>query len=84
MIPFDSEFEQQSPVVAVGTAELHVSTEELRVQGRVQVSLRMECDRCTEPFVQNIDGRFDLIYVPAPVTAPGAEIAIGPSDANVG
>jgi len=84
VIPFDSEFEQQSPLVATGTAELHVSTEELRVQGRVQVSLRMECDRCTEPFVQSIDEEFDLIYVPAPVTAPGAEIAIGPSDANVG
>ena len=84
VIPFDSEFEQQSPLTASGTAELHVSTEELRVQGRLQVSLRMECDRCTEPFVQNIEEEFDLVYVPTPETSPGAEIAIGPGDSNVG
>jgi uncharacterized protein len=83
-ILFDSEFEQQSPLNASGTAELHVSTEEIRVQGKLQVSLRMECDRCTEPFIKNIEENFDLIYVPAPETSPGAEIAIGPDDSHVG
>ena len=84
VILFDSEFEQQSPLNASGTAELHVSTEEIRVQGKLQVSLRMECDRCTEPFVKSIEEEFDLIYVPAPETSPGAEIAIGPDDSQVG
>jgi uncharacterized protein len=83
-IPFDSEFEQQSPLIASGTAELHISTEELRVKGQLQVSLRMECDRCTEPFVKNIDEEFDLIYVPTPEVSPGSEIAIGPNDSHVG
>ncbi|MBI2687001.1 MAG: DUF177 domain-containing protein [Acidobacteria bacterium] len=84
VIPFDSEFEQQSPLVASGTAELQVSTDEIRVQGRLQVSLRMECDRCVEPFTQVIDEEFDLIYLPMPETAPGAEIAIRPGDSNIG
>ena len=84
VIPFDSEFEQQSPLIASGIAELHVSTEEVRVHGKLQVSLRMECDRCTEPFVRSIEEEFDLIYVPVPETSPGAEIAIGPSDSHVG
>lgn len=84
VILFDSEFEQQSPLNASGSAELHVSTEEIRVQGKLQVSLRMECDRCTEPFVKSIEEEFDLIYVPAPETSPGAEIAIGPDDSHVG
>jgi uncharacterized protein len=84
VILFDSEFEQQSPLNASGSAELHVSTEEIRVQGKLQVSLRMECDRCTEPFVKSIEEEFDLIYVPAPETSPGAEIAIGPDDSQVG
>ena len=84
VILFDSEFEQQSPLTASGTVELHVSTEELRVRGKLQVSLRMECDRCTEPFDKNIEEEFDLIYVPAPETSPGAEVAIGPNDSHVG
>jgi uncharacterized protein len=83
-IVFDSEFEQQSPLNASGSAELHVSTEEIRVRGKLQVSLRMECDRCTEPFVKSIEEEFDLIYVQAPETSPGAEIAIGPDDSHVG
>ncbi len=81
---FDSEFEQQGPLEASGTAELHVSTEEIRVTGRLQVALRMECDRCTEPFTKKIEEEFDLIYLPAPETTPGAEIAIGPSDSHFG
>jgi len=84
VIPFDSEFEQQSPLNASGIAELHVSTEEIRVKGKLQVSLRMECDRCTESFTKDINEEFDLIYVPAPETHPGAEIAIGPDDSHVG
>lgn len=83
-IPFDSEFEQQTPLVASGTAEMQASTEEVMVRGRLEVALRMECDRCTEPFTQEVKEEFDLIYVPAPETAPGAEIAIGASDSNVG
>jgi uncharacterized protein len=83
-ISLDSDIEQVSPLVASGSAELHALTEELRVQGRLQVSLRMECDRCTEPFTQSIEEEFDLIYVPNPATAPGAEIAIGDSDSNIG
>ncbi|MFN0103271.1 MAG: YceD family protein [Bryobacteraceae bacterium] len=83
-IPFDSEFKQQAPLTASGIAELHVTTEELRVRGRLQVSLLLECDRCTEPFTQNIEEEFDLIYLPSPETSPGAEIAIGPNDSHVG
>ena len=83
-ILFDSEIEQQSPLVASGTAEFHSSTEEIRVQGKLRVTLAMHCDRCTEPFTRDIEEEFDLIYVPAPETSPGAEIAIGPSDSHVG
>lgn len=83
-IPFDLELDQQSPLKASGKVELHASTEEIRVKGNLQVSLRMECDRCTEPFTQDINEEFDLIYVPAPETSPGAEIAIGPNDSHVG
>ncbi|HEU0123097.1 MAG TPA: DUF177 domain-containing protein [Bryobacteraceae bacterium] len=84
VIPFESDFEQLSPLEATGTAELHVATEEIRVVGRLQVALRMECDRCAEPFTQDIVQEFDLSYVPMPETAPNAEIAIGPDDSNVG
>jgi len=84
VLPFDSETEQVSPLVASGSAEFHDVTEEIRVMGEVKVSLRMECDRCTEPFTQEFDEKFDLIYVPNPETAPGAEIAIRASDSDIG
>jgi uncharacterized protein len=83
-IPFDLEFEQQTPLTASGTAVMQASTEEIRVSGHLQVSIGMDCDRCAEPFTQKIEEEFDLIYVPAPETSPGAEIAIGPSDSHVG
>lgn len=83
-IPFDSDFEQLSPLEATGTAELHAATEEIRVNGRLSVTLQMECDRCTEPFKQDTVQEFDLSYLPMPETTPGAEIAIGPGDSNVG
>ncbi|MBL8237013.1 MAG: DUF177 domain-containing protein [Bryobacterales bacterium] len=83
-ILFDSEIEQQSPLVASGAVELHLSTEELRVRGELQVTLGLVCDRCTEQFAKKIEEKFDLIYVPAPQTSPGAEIAISPNDSQVG
>jgi uncharacterized protein len=82
-IRFDSEFEQQSPLNASGTVELHASTGEIRVRGSLQVSLHFVCDRCAEPFGKNISEEFDLIYVPAPEVTPGSEISIGADDSQV-
>lgn len=83
VIPFNADFEQVTPLEATGQADLQSSTEEIRVQGRLRVTLGMTCDRCAEPFQQEIDQEFDLIYSPAPETSPGAEIAIGPSDSHI-
>jgi uncharacterized protein len=82
-IPFNADFEQLTPLESSGRAELQSSTDEIRVQGTLQVTLGMTCDRCAEPFQQIIDQEFDLIYAPPPETNPGAEIAIGPSDSNI-
>lgn len=84
IIQFDPEIEQHSPLVGSGVASMHPLTEEITVKGNVQVSLKMECDRCAEPFTQEINEEFDLIYVPTPESDPGAEVAIGAEDSKVG
>jgi uncharacterized protein len=83
-IEFGPDIQQRSPLEASGTAVLHPVTEELRVTGRVQVRLQMECDRCTESFQKDIDEEFDLVYHPSPENSPGGEVAIGPDDSEVG
>jgi uncharacterized protein len=83
-IRFDSDFEQLSPLLASGTAELRSATEEIRVQGRLQVTVGFICDRCAEPFSHQIDEEFDLIYRPDTNEFGGMEIEIKASESNVG
>lgn len=82
-LQFDEDFDQLSSLSANGGAEWQASTEEIRVWGRFSVTLRMECNRCANPFSQEVAEEFDLIYAPAMETEPGAEIAIGASDSNI-
>jgi uncharacterized protein len=76
---------QPTPLQATGTAELSGSFEEIRVSGHLSGSVECPCDRCLEPVVMPMDGKFDLFYRPADSeweTAPDAglsddEIEIG-------
>ena len=38
--------------------------DKLRLRGRVQTTLHVECGRCLEPLPVPVDGRFDLLYLP--------------------
>ncbi len=59
--------EQATPLHAQGSAELLPHTEgEIRIQGRLNVRMRSDCDRCLEPAEFGIDSNFDLFYRPFP------------------
>src|SRR5258708_4586101 len=83
-IELGSEFQQKTPLFAVGGASFNDATEEISVQGRIQVGLQMDCNRCLEPFEYDLEEEFDLVYRPSPVELAGVEIAIKASESDVG
>src|SRR6516162_2232981 len=61
----DSGAQQASPLNTRGEAELLANTgNEVRVKGRVEVTLETECDRCLGRAQFPIDTPFDLFYKP--------------------
>ena len=63
----DPGLRQVSALKAEGSAELLASTPgDIRVQGRLQVTMEVQCDRCLESAPQQIASEFDLFYRPAP------------------
>jgi uncharacterized protein len=66
-IVFDDELRQVNDLTASGQAELLKNTEgEIRVRGRLQVTVNAACDRCLEPAAVPVDSDFDLFYRPEP------------------
>lgn len=83
-IRFDSDIVQLTPIRVSGLADYRSATEEIRVQGRIQVAVQLECDRCLDPLREEIDQQFDLTYVPDSQERAGSEIEIKEGDSNIG
>jgi uncharacterized protein len=63
----DPGLRQMTPLDAEGTAELLGNTlGEIRVRGRLKVTMEADCDRCLESARYPLDSSFDLFYRPAP------------------
>lgn len=81
----EDELTQVTPILAKGEAQLLSNTlGEIRIQGALQVTMEVPCDRCLEPAKFPVDTKFDLFYRPdAPEDEPGekhvaaGEIEIG-------
>jgi len=81
----DDEIWQVGPLRAEGTAELLANTEgEVRVQGRIDVRMETECDRCLGRAQFPLDSTFDLFYRPAAAVAREAEVEIDEGEAELG
>ncbi len=87
----DSGASQVGPLSAEGVAELlpihgeDAAGEEVRVKGRVKVSLETECDRCLGRAAFPIDTPFDLFYKPVEALAETEEeVAIDEGEAEIG
>lgn len=80
----DNKLRQRTDLRVRGSAELVASTEEIRVQGRIEGSFEAECDRCLEPAVFPIDTGFDLIYRPVSPETAHTEREIDPAEAGIG
>jgi uncharacterized protein len=78
-------FEQATPLHTAGQAEMLAHSDgELRIQGRYQVELTAECDRCLGRARFPLDARFDLFYRPASDIAREEEVAIDEGEAEIG
>jgi uncharacterized protein len=76
---------QTGDLEAVGTAELLGNTlGEIRVRGRLKVTMEAECDRCLEMARFPIASDFDLFYRPADTGTKGEEVAISDAESEVG
>jgi len=75
---------QATPLEAKGSAELLANTlGEIRIQGRLKVTLRAECDRCLEPAEYPLDSSFDLFYRPAARAAREEEVEIDAGETEI-
>lgn len=81
---FSDEFRQTSPLSVEATAELRPALEEIRVSGRFQVDLELDCDRCLTVFRWPIDKNFDLLYAPEDSVTQPEETGLKDDEAELG
>ncbi len=71
-IEFDSKLSQSSVLHAEGRAELlNHSLGEIRIEGKLTVTMAATCDRCLEPALFPVEDTFDLVYMPAEESTGG-------------
>jgi uncharacterized protein len=80
----DSGLFQKSILEANGSAELLAHTlGEIRIQGRLTVSMGADCDRCLEPAEFPLESNFDLFYRPALEARLEGEVEIDPGETEI-
>lgn len=81
----DAGVRQVEPLHAEGTAELLANTDgEIRIQGRLNVEMEAECDRCLGLARLPISSQFDLFYKPMSCIAREEEVEIDEGEAEIG
>ncbi len=73
-LEYDPKLTQASPLRAEGVATLlNHSLGEIRVQGKLSVTMQATCDRCLESTDFPIENQFDLLYMPAETVKSGED-----------
>lgn len=84
-ISYDGTVTQSSPLHAEGRAELlSVSLGEIRIHGKLSVTMEAACDRCLEPALVEAAKDFDLVYVPVDEGQAGGEKEVDEAGVEVG
>lgn len=80
----DGNVRQLSPLKAEGSVELLGNTlGEIRVQGRLEVTMEADCDRCLETAQLPVTTDFDLFYRPDPVRHANEEVEIDEGESQI-
>ena len=84
-IEYDRNLMQSSVLHAEGSAKLlNHSFGEIRVEGKLTVTMQAICDRCLETARFPIENRFDLVYLPADAASGAGEDEIDQAGIEVG
>ncbi|MFB3828463.1 MAG: DUF177 domain-containing protein [Bryobacteraceae bacterium] len=79
-----AEMRQSGPLHAIGMAELLPNTGgEVRIRGRLDVQMEMECDRCLGVARIPVNSEFDLFYRPMAEIAREEEVEIDEGEAEI-
>ena len=91
VIDLGSEIQQRTPLKTSGHAELveehhgkHEIIKDIRLRGRLEAGLELQCARCLEPVPQDITREFELLYRPLGADAGRDEISVTVAEAEIG
>jgi uncharacterized protein len=83
-IDYDSSIVQASALEVEGSAQLlSRALGEIRVEGKLTVTVSAQCDRCLESTTIPVDRQFDLVYMPSEESR-GGEVEINEAAIEVG
>jgi uncharacterized protein len=81
----------RTPLEASGRAEVveehqgkHEVILDLRLRGRLETSLELQCARCLEPVRQDVKRDFELLYRPLGADAGRDELSVTDAEAEIG
>jgi uncharacterized protein len=77
-----AELKQIEPLEVVATAEL--IDLQIRVTGQLETKIELQCARCLEPVVEDVQRHFDLFYSPMPKVSKPEEERLKDLDADIG
>src|SRR5436190_18577150 len=81
----ESEVRQTTPLRTEGSAVMLDNTDgEIRIQGRFDVQMESDCDRCLSRAVFPLNASFDLFYRPVSYIAREEEVEIDEGEAEIG
>lgn len=91
VIDFGEDVRQKTPLHASGRAQLveehhgkHHKIKDIRVTGDVDAVFELDCARCLEPAVQQVNRKFDLLYRPLGSDAGRSELSVTAAEAEIG
>src|SRR5215468_4377601 len=77
-----SELKQIEPMDVIATAELIDS--QIRINGRLEIKIELQCARCLDSVVAEVERHLDLIYSPIPKLSRPEEERLKDLDADTG
>jgi len=91
VIDLGSEVRQRTPLNTSGRAEVveehhgkHKIIKDIRLRGRVQAGLELQCARCLDPVPQEVAREFELLYRPLGADAGRDELSVTDAEAEIG
>lgn len=91
VIDLGSDIRQRSTLRSEGHADLVEEhhgrkrvIQDIRLKGRLEISLELACARCVEPVVQAVSRNFELLYRPLGADAGHEELSVTDAEAEIG